>query len=397
MFCCQLLAYSNFYVLLLDFQQQEPTFDPEWATKYLAQYLSNSSDMLYCPVCDVPFTSLHNKQQHCLGRKHNKEVVTFVQKSVKMHQIKNGILSVAENCPTNVNNENSGKTPADHMSNPTNHLVNDASLTVPTINHMVSTEENVKNNNVDHMDNGVHHMSNGVHHMSNDVDHDVVHMNGDVHMNDVDHMSNDVDHMSNGVNQKNSDVDHLNSNMNNDVDHMSNSIDHMSNNVNHMNNNVDHMDNDVNHMSNDDHMELAKDCHTNTCNAGGHMICAEHHVSSAKNHMGGTEDSSAIVNTSGPDYVIPITNNCSEKSSSDNPLGRTNTSVTCTKGINSTTTVDNVGTSTSQVIVTDSSIDHTDNHDVLAREGSHDQPVVHFPPYYSLNDIIHDFTVHQQG
>lgn len=153
---------------MLDFQQQDPTFDPEWATNYLSQYLSSDSNTLYCPVCNVQFSSLHNKQQHCLGRKHNKEVITFVQKSVRMHQ-KNG------NIPTSgsyTNAENCAKSPTDHMRNITNH---DASLVGPVISH---TEDNIKDcvsNTVDHMDNTedgmTHHTSIGKDHITNAKDH----------------------------------------------------------------------------------------------------------------------------------------------------------------------------------------------------------------------------------
>ena len=299
------------HVVLLDFQQQDPTFDPEWATKYLTQYINNNSDdVLYCPVCDVQFSSLHNKQQHCLSRKHNGEVVTFVQKSVKKHQKKNGNVSTSVNHPANINSENSSKNLPDYMISSRDHLTNPV---VPTVDHSDGTEDSI-----------------------------------------ADHTSNNVDHVSNAE------------------DHMSNTEDHMSINVDHISNTEDHMRMTKNH----------------TSNAEDHMSCAEHHVSSAEDHIGGTEDSIANENchTSDPDHCVVLTSR--ENSLRSDTLGDTNP---CSS--NTTTAKDHM-------ILTDShacsSVDHSNN-DVSVKEGSCDQPFVSFPPYYGLNNMIYDFTLHQQG
>lgn len=311
--------------------------------------------MLYCPVCDVQFSSLHNKQQHCLSRKHNKEVVTFVQNSVNIHQEKNGNLSTCGNCPTDINSENCAKSPADHNSS-RNHLDtivgtedsikdHDAHLVIPTVNHTVGTEGSVK-------------------------DHDA-------------HLA--IPTVNHTVGTEDSVKDHDAHLMIPTVNHTVGTEDSVKDCVN---NNVDHTNNTENHMS------ITRD-HTN--NTDDHMTCAENHVSSAEDHMDSTEDPNAgkSCHTSGSEDCTSLTIiNCTENSSSCT-LADTNTSTDCTDAVNSTNSISNVE---DHVITTDShacsSTDYTNNDE---NEGSHDQPFVHFPPHYSLNHMIHDFTLHQQG
>ena len=369
------LNHSHMYIVLLDFQQQDPTFDPEWATKYLTQYLSNNSDdVLYCPVCDVQFSSLHNKQQHCLGRKHNKEVVTFVQESVNKHQKENVNVSTSATYPANINSENCARV-RDHLSsNPVHHI---------PVHHIPGTEDNM-----------------------------------------ADRMSNNVDHLGSNVDHMSGNMDHMSSN----EGHMSNNLDHMSSNVDHINSNVDHMS------STEDHVRITKN---NTSNAKEHKRCAEHHVSSTEDHMGAAKDSIDDVNhhTRDPEDCINLSSK--ENSLSSNTMANTNA---CAVASNGTTAdsptyssidhsnndgVSSVSCHTSDpdcIILTNtesssatlsdsnacantsSSTKNTDpgacsavDHEVSVGDGSCDQPFVSFPPYYGLNHLMHDFTLHQQG
>jgi len=288
---------------LLDFQQQDPTFDPDWAKKYLSQYLSSNSDILYCPVCNVQFSSLHNKQQHCLSRKHNEEVVTFVQKSVKMHQKKNGNIPASGN---HTSSENHVKNTADHMNNITDYNVG------PAVSHTTGTKDSIK----------------------------------DCVGNAVDHMNNTEDYMTH---------------------HLSIGEDHMS-------------------------------------NAENHVSCTEDHVSCTKDRVNNAEDpmSSGRESTNAiicKDYISPTINNCNENNLRNNALTHTTTLVDNTDVNNSSTSVSNIGACEGHVITADShicsAVDHKNN--VLVREGTHDQPLLNFPPHYTLNHMIHDFTSHQQG
>jgi len=132
------------YILLpLDFKQQEPSFDPEWANKYLGQYLNSDSDVLYCSICDLQFSSLHNKQQHCLSRKHNEEVVKFVLKSIRSRR-KNGSAKNKEDHKTDIQN-----TISNHQSTVNNpdqlNIVEDHTSSVENIvkDHVSIVEDHV--------------------------------------------------------------------------------------------------------------------------------------------------------------------------------------------------------------------------------------------------------------
>ena len=143
--------------MLLDFQQQEPSFDPEWANKYLGQYLSSDSDGLYCDICDVQFSSLHNKQQHCLSRKHNEQVVKFVLKSIRSRQkgnqgknnktnnvVSRGSSSSSQNTDNYASNADPVSIMEEYVSNAEDHVSN-------ITDHMSDTEDHVSSNEKDHV------------------------------------------------------------------------------------------------------------------------------------------------------------------------------------------------------------------------------------------------------
>ena len=260
---------------LLDFQQQDPTFDPQWASNYLSQYLSDSSDDLYCPICNVQFSSLHNKQQHCLSRKHNKEVVTFVQESIRNHQKQNGSVSNNENCSPN------------YMISSRNHSSSDPNTATPAISRIAGTKDSI-----------------------------------------ADHVSRNVDHISNA----------------------------------------------------EDHVSIAKD------NTEDHVGC---HMSNTEDRTSSTENSTTNMNchTSEKDCLVlsSVEKNPSIELDDTDVINNTNEDV---------------------VILNDSqaccSADHAHNDEMSITEGSAsevscDQPTVCFPPYYSLNNVMHDFRLHQQG
>ena len=148
-----------------------------------------------------------------------------------------------------------------------------------------------------------------------------------------------------------------------------------------------------------------------TSNADHHVTSAEHHMGSTEDHMSRTEESATSKNchsSSPEDHINSTTINCNESAtncsttiscsscSSSCALTQPNTLPDCNDII---TTISSVGSNEDHVSVTDScvfsSTDHTNNDDVFVQE--HDQPIVHFPPCYSLNHIIHDFRLHQQG
>ena len=273
--------------------------------------------MLYCPVCNVQFNSLHNKQQHCLSRKHNQELVIFVQSAVKMHHKKKSTSSV--------NNENRAKT-----ENHTEDHLDNTNLMDLTVNHAGGTEDSVNDN---------------------------VNINVDPVCNTEDSIIVTEYHTSN--------AEH----------HVGGTEDHMS-------------------------------------NAEDHMTSAEHHVGSTEDHMSKTEESTASKNChsgSPEDHINSAIIDCSERttncstiiscssSSSSCTLTQPSTLPDCTDVI---TTISSVGSSKDHVSVMDScvcsSTDHTNNNDdVFVQE--HDRPIVHFPPCYSLNHMMHDFRLHQQG
>lgn len=319
--------------MLLDFQQQDATFDPEWATKYLTQYLNNNSDdVLYCPVCDVQFSSLHNKQQHCLSRKHNGKVVKFVQESVRDHQKENGNVSTSPTHPANINSENCAR---DHLSINTN-----------SVDHIASTEDSI-----------------------------------------ADHMSNNVDHLSSNVDHHVSDTeDHVRINTSDAKDHKRGAEHHVSSTEDHVGATKDSTGN-VNH-----HTRDSEDCinlssrenslssdtmgNPNACANASNGTTADSPTCSSVDHSNNAEVSSVSCHISDPDCII-LTD--TENNLSGDRLSGTNA---CAR--------DNV-------ILTDSSVDHSNNAEVSVEEGPCDQPFVSFPPYYGLNHLMHDFTLHQQG
>ena len=262
---------------LLDFQQQDPTFDPQWASNYLSQYLSDSSDDLYCPVCNVQFSSLHNKQQHCLSHKHNKQVITFVQESIRNHQKQNGSISNNnENCSPN------------YMISSRNHSSSDTNTVTPTINHIAGTKDSI-----------------------------------------ADHVNRNVDHMNNT----------------------------------------------------EDHVSIAKDSVNNT---EDHMSC----------HVNNTEDQTSVTENS---------NTCQTSDPKDS-LVLSNVEKSPSSELDHTDVINNANEDV--VMLTDSraccSVDHANNDETSMTEASApkvscDQPTVCFPPYYSLNHVMHDFKLHQQG
>ena len=325
-------------------------------------------------MCDVQFSSLHNKQQHCLSRKHNKEVVTFVQESVKKHQKKNGNVSTSTTHPANINNENSVR---DHLSSNTS-----------SVDHIAGTEDSI----ADHMSNNVDHLSSNDHMRSN-----------------INHMSSNMDHMNSNVNHMSSNVDHMSSN----VDHVNNTEDHVRINSNDAKDHKRYAEHQVN--STEDHMGAAEDSiagvnhhtrdhedsinlssretslssdtmsDTNASANASNGTTADSPTCSSVDHCNNDEISSVPCHTNDPDCIILT--DTENKLSSD--------TLSDTDGCTNTNTKDNM-------ILTDScacssSVDHSNNDEASVGEGPCDQPFVCFPSYYGLNHLMHDFTLHQQG
>ena len=289
---------------------------------------------------------MHNKQQHCLGRKHNEEIVMFVQNSVNMHQKKNKSLS------SNVNSENHAPNSENHIED---HLDSDTSLMDLTVERTCDTEDSVKDNeniNVgpisntedcmivveDHLSNANHHMSCTEHHVSSTKDH----MSRTEGSTAGKHC-----HPSSPEYNNNSPI--------------------------------------INCSENTANCSTVISCHESNTKCPTITTCNE----STTNYSTVLTCSESTTNCSTVISCSESTTNCT--------LVQPNALADCTDIL---TTISNIDSSEDHVSVTNScacsSTDLTNNDDnVFVQE--HNQPIVHFPPFYSLNHMIHDFKLHQQG
>ena len=124
----------------------------------------------------MQFSSLHNKQQHCLSRRHNEEVVKFVTKSIrsrrknsqgennKSHKTDNvvchGSSSSNQNTGHCANNSDHVSIAKDHVSNAEDqvsntkdHVSNAEDQVSNTTEHVSNVKDQVNNNNEDHVNN----------------------------------------------------------------------------------------------------------------------------------------------------------------------------------------------------------------------------------------------------